>query len=79
MVKHIQTIRILSANFLNVFDHFVGLALKGLRLLPRQLYIFEQLRDLMNRCFKIAFLHLLVLLLTLQLGVLKVLKKPYFD
>ena len=31
MVKHTQTIRLLlSTNFLSVFDHFVGLALKGL-------------------------------------------------
>ena len=33
MVKHTQTIRRrLSTNCLNVFDHFVGLALKGLKL-----------------------------------------------
>ena len=32
MVKHTQTIcRLLQANCLSVFDHFVGLALKGLR------------------------------------------------
>ena len=32
MVKHTQTIRWqLPTNFLNVFDHFVGLALKGLK------------------------------------------------
>ena len=30
MVKHTQTIRRLLADELNVFDHFVGLALKGL-------------------------------------------------
>ena len=31
MVKHSQTIRQqLPTNYLNVFDHFVGLALKGL-------------------------------------------------
>ena len=31
MVKHTQTIRrLLPTNCLNVFDHFVGLALKGL-------------------------------------------------
>ena len=31
MVKHIQTIRrLLPKNCLSVFDHFVGLALKGL-------------------------------------------------
>ena len=31
MVKHTQTIcRFLPTNFLNVFDHFVKLALKGL-------------------------------------------------
>ena len=31
MVKHIQTVhRLLPANCLSVFDHFVGLARKGL-------------------------------------------------
>ena len=31
MVKHAQTIRqLLATNCLSVFDHFVGLALKGL-------------------------------------------------
>ena len=34
MVKHTQTIRgLLMTNCLSVFDHFVGLALKGLKLL----------------------------------------------
>ena len=33
MIKHIQTIRRqLPANYLKVFDHFVGLALEGLTL-----------------------------------------------
>ena len=33
MVKNTQTIRrLLPANYLSVFDHFVGLALKGLNL-----------------------------------------------
>ena len=33
MVKHIQTIRrLLPTNFLSVFDHFVGLLLKGLKM-----------------------------------------------
>ena len=32
MVKHTQTIRLLlPTNFLSVFEHFVGLALKGLK------------------------------------------------
>ena len=31
MVKHTQTIRRQIANKLSVFDHFVGLALKGLK------------------------------------------------
>ena len=36
MVKHTQTIRrLLPTNCLSVFDHFVGLALKGLK----ELYI----------------------------------------
>ena len=30
MVKHTQTIRRLATNCLIVFDHFVGLAIKGL-------------------------------------------------
>ena len=30
MVKHTQTIRRLPTNYVSVFDHFVGLALKGL-------------------------------------------------
>ena len=30
MVKHTQTIRRLPTNYFSVFDHFVGLALKGL-------------------------------------------------
>ena len=34
MVKHTQTIRgLLPTNYLSVFDHFVGLALKGLIIL----------------------------------------------
>ena len=34
MVRHTQTIRwLLQTNGLSVFDHFVGLALKGLNLL----------------------------------------------
>ena len=33
MIKHIQTIRwLLPTIFLSVFDHFVGLALKGLKI-----------------------------------------------
>ena len=33
MVKHTETIRrLLPTDFLSVFDHFVGLALKGLTL-----------------------------------------------
>ena len=35
MVKHTQTIRrLLLTNRLGVFDHFVGLALKGLMCVP---------------------------------------------
>ena len=38
MVKHTQTIRrLLTANCFSVFDHFVGLALKGLRFMRDQL------------------------------------------
>ena len=35
MVNHIQTIRrLLAMNCLSVFDHFIGLAFKGLNTLP---------------------------------------------
>ena len=35
MVKHTETIRrLLTTNFLSVFDHFVGLALIGLKVMP---------------------------------------------
>ena len=35
MVKHTQTIRrLLPTNYLSVFDHIVGLALKGLKMFP---------------------------------------------
>ena len=35
MIKHTQIIRrLLPTNYLSVFDHFVGLALKGLKMLP---------------------------------------------
>ena len=38
MVKHTQTIRrLLQTNFLSVFDHFVGSALKGLMNYKKQL------------------------------------------
>ena len=36
MFKHIQTIRWQTADELFEFDHFVGLALKGLRLIVLQ-------------------------------------------
>ena len=38
MIKHTQTIRrLLPTNCLSVFDHFVGLGLKGLRKLAQDL------------------------------------------
>ena len=38
MIKHTQTIRrLLPTNWLSVFDHFVGLALNGLRKLAQDL------------------------------------------
>ena len=53
MVKHTQTIRRQKpTKCLNVFDHFVGLALKGLMLVllsdgvPRSLAETETLRDI---------------------------------
>ena len=48
MVKHTQTIRRLFAmNSLSVFDHFVGLALKGLKLSMQGMYY--------TGCFHIPF------------------------
>ena len=42
MVNHTHTIhRLLPTNFLSEFDHFVGLALKGLNLRVMQLYLFQ--------------------------------------
>ena len=38
MAKHTQTIcRLLSTNFLSVFDHFVGLVLEGLVVRPQKI------------------------------------------
>ena len=47
MVKHIQTIgRLLPTNYVSVFDHFVGLALKGLNY---QIYLEPNRYMLLNR------------------------------
>ena len=41
MVKHTQTIRlILPTNCLSLFDHFVGLTLKGLKLIVYFMQVF---------------------------------------
>ena len=51
MVKHTQTIRRQFADdCLSVFDHFIGLALKGLRQNPDCLYTFKSFRkDILNK------------------------------
>ena len=47
MAKHAQTIRRQqSTNFLSVFDHFVGLALKGLRKAFRLLSVMAETNQL---------------------------------
>ena len=44
MVKHTQAIcRLLPTNCLNVFDHFVGLAFKGLGVIELRKYLKEPL------------------------------------
>ena len=50
MVKHTQTIRqLLPTNFLSVFDHFVGLALKLLRFLFQVDFLYK---DFNNNVFQ---------------------------
>ena len=45
MIKHTQTIRrLLPTNCLSVFDHFVGLALKGLRFNDKKQGVENELR-----------------------------------
>ena len=45
MVKHTQTIRwLFPTNCLSVFDHFVGLALKGLKILSQQTNTLSKLK-----------------------------------
>ena len=44
MIKHTQTIRrLLPTNGLSVFDHFVGMALKGLKIQDRCLLLMKLL------------------------------------
>ena len=48
MVKHTQTIRgLLLTNCLSVFDHFVGLAPKGLSIKLAEVYLEPSQRSLM--------------------------------
>ena len=46
MVRHTQTIRRAIADKLSVFDHSVGLALKGLKLLSNETFL--ELKSLMG-------------------------------
>ena len=51
MVKHTQAIcRLLPMNCLSVFDHFVGLALKGLNTSLKVLHASHQQLDKINTC-----------------------------
>ena len=46
MVKHTQTIRrLLPTNYLSVFDHFVGLSLKGLTCIKSLRHNFADMRQ----------------------------------
>ena len=50
MVKHTQTIRrLFPTNCLSMFDHFVGLALKGLRFCLNEQKDFERLLSVLLR------------------------------
>ena len=68
MVKHTQTIRrLLQTNYLNVFDHSVGLALKGLNtpLRPRsQVFIINFEHDI---CYNVQYINHLLLFTTFNL------------
>ena len=58
MVKHTQTIRrLLVINCLSVFDHFVGLALKGLITI---IGIWKTCRQRKFEYFVVSFAHLKV-------------------
>ena len=49
MVKHTRTIRQQPTNCWNVFDHFVGLALKGLKSILIRRNVDESLKNLRVR------------------------------
>ena len=57
MVKHTQTIRWQIADELSVFDHFVGLALKGLRLRNFQGITFIRIKT-NRKIFKSALVYI---------------------
>ena len=71
MVKHTQTIRrLLLMNYLNVSDHFVGLALKGLNLLHKEIrykksHIRTLKREFENLCNALQLEMKIITLLTL--------------
>ena len=56
MVKHTQTIRrLLPMNCLSVFDHFVGLVLKGLMLTTRATLMYKDVVENKQRHYKEFF------------------------
>ena len=57
MVKHSQTIRWQIADELSVFDHFVGLALKGLRVRNFQGITFIRIKT-NRKIFKSALVYI---------------------
>ena len=63
MVKHTQTILQKLMNFLSVFDHFVGLALKGIKmsmLWRRQNFNYVQLHVFQNLDYYIIHLFVVI-------------------
>ena len=66
MVKHTQTIRWHKlTNYLNVFDHFVGLALKGLTHF-RPMFIWHQYCKEYENIFDMIFQFVEIILMLVQ-------------
>ena len=68
MVKHTEIIcQFLPTNFLNVFDHFVGLVLKGLKMVNWNdefvFGLFEYLKAWFFRCFSMLNAQVLTIIL----------------
>ena len=67
MVKHTQTIRqLLPTNCLSVFDHFVGLALKGLMSLRLILFCIS---DCISESVLVVFLAFIFIFLLISLFI----------